>query len=151
MHERVWLGLLVLAAMATGCGEPLPDEVTGYQERCIKMNPTPHEPTEDDPHEGYKDVYACNIDAEALAALFQNPPVVYPDGTLIVKNSTKEGQDWPWLVATMKKVGGTWQWAEYTRNFRDEEFRTFGVSDTVCIDCHAKVKVNDFVYQVYVQ
>ena len=131
-----------------GCGEPLPDEAKGAAERCIQMNREPLHATPDDPHEGIKNVYACGISQEDLAARKVGEP--YPDGTLIVKESSREDQDYVWLVATMKKVDGAWEWREYTRNFASEDFLRLGVPEQTCIDCHTKVAGNDFLYQVYI-
>lgn len=132
-----------------GCGEELPADVAGYAERCVKMNAKLIEPTDDDPHEGYKNVYACNIEAADLLTAAGAPALPYPDGTMIVKESSRENQDYVWLIATARKQGGAWRWDEYTRNFPEEEFVRIAASEKVCIDCHTKVEAADFIYTVY--
>jgi hypothetical protein len=128
---------------AAGCsGESLPADVAGYQSRCQKMNTQPIRVYEDDPHEGMKDVYACNVELALLEA--NTRP--FPEGTLIVKESTKEGFDYPWLLATARKLGGAWKWDEYTRNFGDEDFVRILASESVCTDCHRRAEPADWIF-----
>lgn len=94
---------------------------------------------EDDPHEGKKNVFACNVSCEEL----QERP--FPDGTVVVKESIKDGQDYAWLVATARKSGGEWQWDEYTRNFPSEDFVSILASESVCIDRHVKWRGADWI------
>lgn len=130
-----WVGLLVAAS---ACGETLPDDIAGYEE-CLRMNAEPLPKRVDDPHEGQKNVFACNVTCEEL----QERP--FPDGAVIVKESIKDGQDYAWLVATARKSGGEWQWDEYTRNFASEDFVSILPSEQVCIDCHTKWKADDWI------
>lgn len=138
---------LLLVLVAGACGSELPDDVPGYQTRCVRMNAQPIPRYEDDPHKGNKNVYACNVDMAALEA--NKRP--FPDGTLIVKESTREGDAFVWLIATARKQGGAWKWNEYTRNFPDEDFRHILAGESVCTDCHAKAKGADWIYTPYVR
>ncbi|HIA02393.1 MAG TPA: hypothetical protein EYN66_10855 [Myxococcales bacterium] len=142
---------LVLVLFLAGCGEPLPADVEDYanSENCFQMNAELIAPTEDDPHEGFKNVYACNITPEDLISESGAPIFPYPPNTLIVKESRKETQDYVWLIATAKKTGGTWEWAEYTRNFANEEFIKIPAPASVCTDCHKKAKAADYIFTVY--
>ncbi len=140
------LGRLVLAAcgvLLVGCGEPPPSDALAL-EHCVKLNIEPLPQTPEDPHVGTKDVFGCGVPKEAL-----RPP--YPDGTLIVKLATRQGQGFPWLLATARKVGGQWAWAEYTRNFAEEEYAKLPVREAVCTDCHAKVAAIDYIYTRYTE
>ena len=49
----------------------------------------------------------------------------------------------------MRKINGSWEWAEYTRNFADESFAKLSIDDAVCTDCHAQVEAIDWVFSVY--
>ncbi|MFT5430831.1 MAG: hypothetical protein ACI9OJ_001509 [Myxococcota bacterium] len=157
VRTRTWqsagahgLGLVILGLFSTGCGDTLPEEVMGYRTRCIQMNVEPIEPTAADPHDGFKDVFACNVTLDQLRDPSNGAPVrPFPDGTMLVKESSKEGQDYPWLVATMEKKSGTWEWHEYTRNFGDEDFVHIVGGPSVCTDCHRTVEALDWVYTTY--
>ena len=141
------VGILVcLAWGVAGCAETPPADVLNY-DACILMTPTPLEPTgDDDPHLGFKSVYGCNVTVEQL----QNAPVSgYPEGALIIKTATRDEQDFPWLLATMRKEGGEWTWNEYTRNFADEAFAHIPAGPDVCTDCHSQVAGVDWVFTVY--
>lgn len=128
-----------------GCAEELPDDVADYRERCIRMNAEPIAVTSDDPHEGVKDVFACNVELEVL--LRQERP--FPDGTIIVKESTRSDSDFPWLVATARKQGEGWAWDEYTRNFDNEPFLRILGGESSCIDCHRRVEAVDWIYTFF--
>ena len=137
----IWM---VVAAVAA-CGGALPDDIADYRSRCVRMNATPIPPTDDDPHRGTKEVFACNADEAALRAN-QRP---FADGTVIVKESTRQDEDFPWLVAVARKSGGTWTWAEYTRNFENEDLSKLLVPQSTCTDCHKAAAPLDWIYTTY--
>jgi hypothetical protein len=147
MMMRVqFLGVFSLLVFFSSCNV-LPDAIEGYSERCIQMNVEPILPVPDDPHEGIKNVFACNIELEVLES-GDAPP--YPDGTMIIKESRRVGETHRWLIATAEKKGGTWEWKEYTRNFAGEDFVQLAVSEQVCSDCHKAVKDSgDWMYTFY--
>jgi hypothetical protein len=122
-----------LAVLASGCGEALPPELGDYEATCIRMTAEEIPPYPDDPHSGFKHVYACGVSEGSLDAL------PYPDGVVIVKASRKGEHSYPFLVATAKKEAGQWAWAEYTRNFPDQPFLKLPISEQVCTDCHGAV------------
>ena len=97
--------ILIISLGWMGCSTPIPGDIENYATECLLMTPEPHAPTEDDPHDGFKDVYACGISEEDLLAL-TNQGTPWPDGSCVVKESTKEHQGFPWLIATASK---TWQ------------------------------------------
>ena len=99
-------------------------------------------------HQGHKNIYACGITEEALIARQENNDP-YPDGTLIIKESQKEHQSAPWLIAIVEKKNGTWQWAEYTRNFADQEYLKAPVGEDKCIGCHKDAKNADYIFTTY--
>lgn len=138
--------LVAGASFLTACTDGLPADVAGYAERCLKLNVERLPLTDDDPHTGEKNVYACNVSESQLIDGDGAPIRPYPDGTLIVKEAFRDGQAYPWLVALMRKSGGAWQWAEYTRNFADQDFAELPISDTVCTDCHRQVEPIDWVF-----
>ena len=120
------------------CGSAPPEDVLAYED-CPKLNDALLPKRSDDPHEGRKNVYACNVPCDEV----DSRP--FPDGALIVKESIKEGQDYPWLIATARKSKGEWRWDEYTRNFASEDFAHILASEEVCIDCHRKWKAADWI------
>lgn len=109
------------------------------------MNVAPIPRRDADPHPGRKNVYACNVQLADL----ENGRRPFADGTIIVKESTKENADYPWLIATARKEHGEWQWDEYTRNFADEDFlHTLG-PESICTDCHGQVRAADWIFTRY--
>ena len=143
----VIVALLVLGMSA--CSTPLPSDIGDYANDCILMTPEPHPPTSGDPHDGFKDVYACGIELAALVAL-TNTGDPWPEDSMVLKESTKGYQDYPWLIATARKENGKWAWAEYTRNFPDEDFGQILVSEDVCVDCHKDFADTDFIFTRYI-
>ena len=123
-------------------GTPLPSDVESYATRCLKLNPTPIPPYEGDPHRGWKNVFACDVD-RAIVEANQRP---FPDGTLIVKESTRPGESAVWLVATARKQHGSWQWDEYTRNFADEDFDRSLAGQGLCRGCHQEARAADWIF-----
>lgn len=145
MHEwRTWPGLLVLSG-PLACSDPLPPELADYRSTCVRMTCSPLPKRQDDPHDGVKHVYACGAD-EATLALNERP---FADGVTIVKESMREDSDFAWLVATARKRKDRWRWDEYTRNFEGERFLHIAASESVCIDCHRKVRDVDYIYTYY--
>jgi hypothetical protein len=138
------LGLLVVLLLPA-CGSTLPDDVPGYQSRCVRLNREPIPRYDGDPHKGMKNVFACNVGQEQLQA--NSRP--FADGALIVKDSTREGDSFPWLIAVARKRAGSWQWDEYTRNFADEEFRHILAGQSVCTGCHVKAQAADWIFTTY--
>jgi hypothetical protein len=146
MAARRPVGLcLLVAAFGAGCGSTLPDDVPGYESRCVRMNREPIARYDGDPHKGLKNVFACNV-AEAQLRANTRP---FADGALIVKESTREGELFPWLIATARKQGASWRWDEYTRNFADEEFRHILAGESICTGCHAKAEAADWIFTTY--
>ncbi len=139
---------LYAVTLLPSCGEPLPDDVADYRDDpdCHQMNSAPLPKRDDDPHEGTKDVFACDVPLEVLRAN-ERP---FPDGAIIIKESTRSDSDYPWLVATARKSGADWTWNEYSRNFESEEFVHIAASEQVCIDCHKKVEALDWIYTLFV-
>jgi len=142
--------LLALGSLGycNACAEPLPSELENYREECLKMNCEPISVKNDDPHEGVKDVFACNVSEEALLETLEGAP--YPDGTIIVKESTRTDSDYPWLIATARKRGDSWKWDEYTRNFENEDFLRIVSGESVCTDCHDKARSRDWIFTEFV-
>ncbi len=136
---------LLFVTMTAACGSALPDEVSDYKTRCTRLNAQPIARSDADPHKGVKNVYACNISV----ALLQDNQRPFPEGTMIVKESTREGDSFAWLIATAQKQKGTWQWNEYTRNFADEDFRHIISGESVCTGCHIKAKAADWIFTGY--
>lgn len=147
--SRLWVALVVLAGgVSAACADTLPDDIADYRSRCVKMNRDPIPRTgDDDPHDGNKDVYACDVPLVTLEAN-QRP---FSDGAVFVKESTRDDVDFPWLIATARRVDGEWQWNEYTRNFESEEFVEILASEQVCIDCHVAVESIDWIYTQFEQ
>ena len=116
------------------------------------MNVEPILPHDNDPHFGNKNVYACGVtvddlyaDGEILIPLV-NP---YPLGTIIVKESFRDGQEYPWLIATAQKGENGWTWYEYKRNFENEAFVKLPIGQSVCTNCHDDAAGTDMIFQLY--
>ena len=137
---------LAAIVLLAGCGAGLPEDVAGYDRRCVQMNATPIPPTADDPHRGHKNVFACHVPLPALSANLRP----FPPGTIIVKESRAAGESAPWLVAVARKqADGTWQWDEYTRNFDDEELRHNLAGESICTGCHQRARPIDWIFTGY--
>lgn len=145
---HIGIALLIASSGLVACGETPPDEVLNYAQRddCIRLNREEIPPTASDPHLGFKNVYACNSSLEDLLSLEDQAPFVYPEGTMILKTSRREHQDYIWLIATAEKLEGRWDWVEYKRNFENEDFLSIPVSQDVCVDCHKKVLDSDLIF-----
>ncbi len=135
-----WAVLLLLGA---GCGEELPDDVDGYRDRCVQLNRDPIPPTgSSDPHRGSKNVFVCGLTKEAVVANVRP----FPAGVMVVKESRRDGETFPWLVAVARKQAAGWRWDEYTRNFDDEPLRRLLVAQSKCTGCHERVRALDFIF-----
>ena len=119
--------------------------ILGYQD-WLRLNEQPIPPIEDgDAHLGTKDVFASREADRSGGA------IVYPDGTIIVKEATRPDSDFIGLVAVMRKEAGAdpdhgdWVFVEYTRSGPDA---AFGVQarDAVCWNCHVGAQQTDWVW-----
>lgn len=126
-------------------GEGLPEDILGYQD-WLKLNEQPVPPTEGgDPHLGTKDIFASQEADRSGGSL------LYPDGTIIVKEATRPDADFIGLVAIMRKEAGAdpehgdWIFVEYTRSSPDEPF-SVQARDAVCWSCHAGAEQTDWVW-----
>lgn len=154
MHpHRTALVSLALGATAlalAACADTLPADVFGYADDCVRLNAEPIAPASgDDPHDGHKEVYACDVSLPEVEAA---PP--WPEGTLIVKESCftgscREDGAYAWLIATARKGPTGWRWAEYTRNFPDQDFVQIGSPESVCTDCHQTWEAQDWIATLY--
>ena len=139
------IAITLTIMMLAGC-QGLPADVEGFETRCLEMTTEPIPPHADDPHEGFKRVYACNVSDAQRRALQAGDVTVFPEEALIVKASRRDGEDFNWLVATARKLGGQWEWLEYTRNFDDERFLEIPASPQVCVDCHRAATASDWIF-----
>ena len=126
-------------------GAGLPEGILGYQD-WLRLNEPPIPPIEDgDAHLGTKNVFASREADRSGGA------IVYPDGTIIVKEATRPDSDFIGLVAVMRKEAGAdpdhgdWVFVEYTRSGPDA---AFGVQarDAVCWNCHVGAQQTDWVW-----
>ncbi|HYR95704.1 MAG TPA: cytochrome P460 family protein [Candidatus Binatus sp.] len=127
----------------------LPGDIAGYGS-WLRMNaePIPVHPV-GDAHFGTKNVYVNQTrDAIAPGGVQQLP---FPDGTILVKESTRPGRDFIGLVSIMRKRAGSdpahgdWQWVEYARSSGQETFAEVE-RDAVCWTCHKIREPWDWVY-----
>jgi hypothetical protein len=139
---------VLLAAVPTA-PPGLPGFVAGYA-GWPRLNDEPIPPRQGgDAHLGTKNVYV-NQDRMALApAGAQVFP--YPDGTILVKESTRPGADFVGLVAVMRKRSGSdpahgdWLFVEYSRTSATARFRLLA-RDGVCFGCHQAALDSDWVF-----
>jgi hypothetical protein len=126
-------------------GEGLPESILGYQD-WLRLNEQPIPPVEDgDAHLGTKDVFASREADRSDGSL------VYPDGTIIVKEAARPDSDFIGLVAIMRKEAGAdpdhgdWVFVEYTRSAPDAAF-SVQARDAVCWNCHVGAEQTDWVW-----
>ncbi len=109
----------------------LPDYTAGYAS-WTRLNAEPV--TTPGAHNGVKNVYvSLGKDGDA-----------YPEGAVVVKSIADEGADGlPRDVAVMHKVGGEWEYVEYTL-----DGGTYGVlaEGSLCQSCHMQVADDDYVF-----
>jgi len=127
----------------------LPGDVAGY-EKWLKLNAQLIPPSGGgDPHNGTKNVYANQ--ARATIAPNGQQKFPYPDGCIIVKESTRPGANFIGLIAIMRKAKGSdpahndWTFVEYTRGGADDAFREVA-KGAACWDCHSGAANTDYVY-----
>jgi hypothetical protein len=126
-------------------GEGLPKDILGYQD-WPKLNEQPIPPIEGgDAHLGTKDVFASQEADRSGGEL------VYPDGTIIVKEARRPDADFIGLVAIMRKEAGAdpehgdWVFIEYARESPDAAFGELA-ADAVCWGCHSGAQATDWVW-----
>ncbi len=124
--------------------EPLPGlpRFTAGYDSWVKLNrkPIPPRPS-GDAHLGTKEVFASK------------PPRagVFPDGTIIVKEAVRPGDDFLGLIAVMRKAEGSdpahndWRFVEFTRDSRKDRFGETA-SGAVCWTCHMGAEKTDYVW-----
>lgn len=143
-------GLVASLASGTPSAPPgLPDFVAGYT-LWLRLNAEPIPPRPgSDAHFGTKNVFV-NQARETLAPDgTQGFP--YPDGTIIVKESTRPGADFVGLIATMRKQAGSdpahgdWTFVEYSRSSATQPFSLLA-RDGACFGCHQIAETTDWVY-----
>jgi hypothetical protein len=127
----------------------LPDDTAGYN-TWLRLNANPIPPIDGgDAHRGTKNVFV-NQTREAIAPGGQQQ-FPYPEGTIVVKESTRPGADFIGLIAIMRKKQGSdpahndWTFVEYTRNAADAEFSEVA-SGGVCTGCHSGARDTDYVW-----
>jgi hypothetical protein len=137
------------ALSSLGCTETFPEELEGYRERCLEFTAEPLPPRSDDPHEGFKRVYACGVTREELVDADGAPRFPFPDGATIIKEAWLPEQEWIWLVATAEKADGAWKWREYTRNFDNEPLLQILAPESKCTGCHDDAAATDYIFTIF--
>ncbi len=127
----------------------LPAITAGYQ-NWLKLNAKPIPPVAGgDPHNGNKNVFVNQKKDTIAPGGVQKFP--YPDGSIVVKESTRPGKDFIGLIAIMEKKKGAnaphndWIFTEYTRNANDAVFKKIA-EGVLCSGCHSQVKDRDYVF-----
>ncbi|MFT7579139.1 MAG: hypothetical protein ACI9MR_000801 [Myxococcota bacterium] len=151
--RHAYILCLLLAGLGmttfTGCSDEFPGELEDYAERCVKMNEAVIPPTPSDPHDGNKNVYACNVSVDQLVDSEGNQLRPLPPGTIVIKESTRTYHDFVWLRAVARRDANGWSWAEYTRNFDNEEFKQILAPESLCTDCHKDAIAKDWIFTNY--
>jgi hypothetical protein len=136
-------------ALTVAAPPGLPDWVAGY-DGWLRLNAAPLPVRPGDPHRGEKDVFVNRTREEIASGGVQRFP--YPNGAIVVKASTRPGEDFVWLVAIMRKRAGSdpahgdWEFVEYTRQSAGDRF-TVAARDGVCWSCHGDVRASsDWVF-----
>jgi hypothetical protein len=85
-------------------------------------------------HSGVKNVYASKRKVGKR----------YPNGTVVVKSIRQRGVAGPpGQVAVMRKVDGTWRFAEY--GLSSGRYSVIG-QGSFCQSCHMRARANDYVF-----
>jgi hypothetical protein len=123
----------------------LPAPTAGYRDWLL-LNEEPIPPNPDgDAHLGTKNVYA------SLEAGRSNGRIVYPEGTIIVKEAKRPDTSFIGLIAVMRKEQGAdpehgdWIFVEYTRSSPTEAFQETAAG-AVCWGCHEGARDTDWVW-----
>lgn len=119
----------------------LPSYTAGYRS-WTKLNRARLPRRVSDPHDGTKNVYASKLPPRGSTR--------YPVGTVIVKESFRAGQSFPYLVAVMRKRAGVrahngWLMIEWTRSSRTARFSEVARGQ-VCTSCHVQARRTDYVF-----
>ncbi len=144
------------AAPATTSPPPEPDRVAepglpaftaGYQ-AGLKLNEEPIPPAADAPHGEFKNVYVDQTRATLAPDGTQVFP--YPDGAVVVKDGSRDG-DAAAVVAVMRKMAGAdpehgdWIYEEFSRTSADADY-TLLAEGAVCWGCHVGATETDWVF-----
>jgi hypothetical protein len=123
----------------------LPAYTAGYRD-WLRLNEEPIPPNpEGDAHLGTKNVYASQEADRSYGQL------VYPDGTIIVKEGMRPDTSFVGLIAVMRKKKGAdpehndWVFVEWTRSSPTEPFEEIA-ADAVCWSCHMNAADTDYVW-----
>jgi hypothetical protein len=123
----------------------LPEFTAGYRD-WLRLNEEPIPPNPSgDAHLGTKNVYASKQADRAGGEL------VYPQGTIIVKEAKRPETSFIGLIAVMRKeksadpAHNDWVFVEWTRSSPTEPFRETA-SDAVCWSCHMNAAETDYVW-----
>ncbi len=122
----------------------LPAYTAGY-ETWTRLNPEPIPPSDNDPHLGTKDVFVSQEADRSSGSL------VYPEGTIVVKQGFRPDRAFIGLIAIMRKEQGAdpdhndWVFVEYARETADASFTELA-SGAVCSGCHMGAVDTDYVW-----
>jgi Cytochrome P460 len=127
---------VVVVATAGTTANGLPSYTNGYA-KWTRINAKPFLSTGplSSAHRGVKNVYASKRKVGKR----------YPNGTVIVKTIQPAGRSGrPYQVAVMRKANGRWRYDEY--QLSGSRYRNLGYSQSLCQDCHAQARANDYVF-----
>jgi len=150
------MSIFIGASAQTGSLAGVPTEIEPYRS-WTKMNAILlTDPS--NPRAGPKNTF-INLNADQLKHVFapggrvQKP---FPDGTILVRESLDLAAGFVRVLFVQRKdssAGRTksWVFTGFTRNTASEAYQPLPIPDPVtrCLDCHAQVRNNDFVFTPY--
>ncbi len=159
--RRVLLALLagvvaLAGALAAYAQSGIPPEIAQYR-NWTKMNAIPlDDPSNPSATPKNTFINLSSGDLKKLMAPGGGTRTHFPDGATIVRESLDPQDGWVRVLFVMRydsKAAATkgWVYSGYTRAARDKPFEPLQIADPVarCVNCHAQVKAQDYVFTPY--
>ena len=158
--KRVVVGaaavVVLAAALAAYAQSGIPAEIAQYR-NWTRMNGIPlNDPS--NPAAGPKNTFINLSPAELKALVVPGGGVRgnFPDGATLVRETLDAKDGWIRALFVMRydrKATATkgWVYSGYTRTAPDKPFEPLQIADPVarCVNCHAQVKAQDYVFTAY--
>ncbi len=149
-------GVALAAALVASAQSGVPAEIAQYR-NWTKMNAIPlTDPS--NPSATPKNTF-INLSPGDLKRLVASAGAVrthFPDGATLVRESLDPKDGWVRVLFVMRydsKATATkgWVYSGYTRTAQDKPFEPVQIADPVarCVNCHAQVKAQDYVFTPY--
>lgn len=149
-------GIALAAALAAYAQSGVPAEIAQYR-GWTRMNAVQlTDPS--NPSAAPKNTFISMSTAELKKLMAQGggTRTHFPDGVTLVRESLDPKDSWVRVVFVMRYDSAAaatkgWVYSGYTRTGPDKPFETLQIADPVarCVNCHAQVKAQDYVFTPY--